>query len=191
LIFLALFDGDYFYKYLKTHVLCYRFNPKSYITSYSLIAGFISVHNFSSYLIPGPKEIQYEKCRRKHTNIFKDKFPLLEIDTELTKVMPPDEVLELVNACVSLSGYSRNDLRNAFFRALSISALDVYVDADQRCKVAIDIIVNGLENRFPDKTKLEYEWKGESSNLSELRLLTNTEMVSLLNIVSLGLQTLN
>src|SRR5664280_2289237 len=100
-----------------------------------------------------------------------DKFPLLEIDTELTKVMPPDEVLELVNACVSLSGYSRNDLRNAFFRALSISALDVYVDADQRCKVAIDIIVNGLENRFPDKTKLEYEWKGESSNLSEVKVI--------------------
>jgi hypothetical protein len=35
----------------------------------------------------------------------KAKFPLLEIDTELTKVMPPDDVLELVNACVSLSGY--------------------------------------------------------------------------------------
>ena len=74
-----------------------------------------------------------------------DKFPLLEIDTELTKVMPPDEVLELVNACVSLSGYSRNDIRNAFFRALSIPALDVYVDADQRCKVAIDIVVNVLQ----------------------------------------------
>jgi len=100
-----------------------------------------------------------------------DKFPLLEIDTELTKVMPPDEVLELVNACVSLSGYSRNDIRNAFFRALSIPALDVYVDADQRCKVAIDIVVNVLENRFPDKPKLEYEWKGESSNLAELKVI--------------------
>jgi hypothetical protein len=101
----------------------------------------------------------------------KVKFPLLEIDTELTKVMSPDEVIELVNACVSFSGYPRNDIRNAFFRALSIPALDVYVDTDQRCKVAIDIVVNGLENRFPDKPKLEYEWKGESSNLSELRVI--------------------
>jgi hypothetical protein len=100
-----------------------------------------------------------------------DKFPLLDIDKELTKVMPPDEVLELVNTCFSLSGYSRNDIRNAFFRALSIPALDVYVDADQRCKVAIDIVANGLENRFPDKPKLEYEWKGESSNLSELKVI--------------------
>ena len=95
----------------------------------------------------------------------------MEIDPELTKVMPPDEVIELVNACVSLSGYSRNDIRNAFFRALSIPALDVYVDTDQRCKAAIDIVVNGLENRFPDKPKLEYEWKGESSNLSELKVI--------------------
>jgi hypothetical protein len=101
----------------------------------------------------------------------KVKFPLLEIDTELTKVMSPDEVIELVNACVSFSGYPRNDIRNAFFRALSIPALDVYVDTDQRCKVAIDIVVNGLENRFPDKPKLEYEWEGESSNLSELRVI--------------------
>ena len=101
----------------------------------------------------------------------KAKFPLLEIDTELTKVMPPDNVLELVNACVSLSGYSRNDIRNAFFRALSIPAFDVYIDEDQRCKVAIDIVINGLENRFPDKPKLEYEWKGESSNLSELKVI--------------------
>jgi len=100
-----------------------------------------------------------------------DKFPLLEIDTELTKVMPPDEVIELVNACVSLSDYARNDIRNAFFRALSIPTLDVYFDTDQRCKVAIDIIVNGLENRFPDKPKIEYEWKGESSNLSELKVI--------------------
>src|SRR5665647_319551 len=108
----------------------------------------------------------------EHTQTsLEDKFPLLEIDTELTKVMPPDEVLELVNACVSLSGYSRNDIRNAFFRALSIPALDIYVDADQRCKVAIDIVVNGLENRYPDKPKLEYEWKGESSNLSELKVI--------------------
>ena len=108
----------------------------------------------------------------EHTQTsLKDKFPLLEIDTELTKVMPPDEVLELVNACVSLSDYSRNDIKNAFFRALSIPALDIYVDADQRCKVAIDIVVNGLENRYPDKPKLEYEWKGESSNLSELKVI--------------------
>ena len=98
----------------------------------------------------------------------KAKFPLLEINPELTKVMPPDEVIELVNDCVSLSGYSRNDIRNAFFRALSISILSVHVDTDQRCKAAIDIVVNGLENRFPEKPKLEYEWKGESSNLSEL-----------------------
>jgi len=108
----------------------------------------------------------------EHTQTsLEDKFPLLEIDTELTKVMPPDEVLELVNACVSLSDYSRNDIKNAFFRALSIPALDIYVDADQRCKVAIDIVVNGLENRYPDKPKLEYEWKGESSNLSELKVI--------------------
>ena len=108
----------------------------------------------------------------EHTQTsLEDKFPLLEIDPELTKVMPPDEVIELVNACVSLSGYSRNDIRNAFFRALSVPALDVYVDTDQRCKAAIDIVVNELENRFPDKPKLEFEWKGESSNLSELKVI--------------------
>jgi len=108
----------------------------------------------------------------EHTQTsIENKFPLLEIDTELTKVMPPDEVLELVNACVSLSGYSRNDIRDSFFRALSIPALDVYVDTDKRCDVAIDIVVNGLENRFPDKSKLEYEWKGESSKLSELKVI--------------------
>jgi hypothetical protein len=108
----------------------------------------------------------------EHTQTsLEDKFPLLEIDPELTNVMPPDEVIELVNACVSLSGYSRNDIRNAFFRALSVPALDVYVDTDQRCKAAIDIVVNELENRFPDKPKLEFEWKGESSNLSELKII--------------------
>jgi hypothetical protein len=101
----------------------------------------------------------------------KAKFPLLEIDPELTKVMPPDEVIELVGTCVSLSGYSRNDIRNAFFRALSIPALDVYIDEDQRCKVAINIVINGLENRFPDKPKLEYEWKGDYSNISELKVI--------------------
>ena len=43
----------------------------------------------------------------EHTQAsLEDKFPLLEIDTELTKVMPPDEVIELVNACVSLSDYA-------------------------------------------------------------------------------------
>src|SRR5665647_2049881 len=113
----------------------------------------------------------------EHTQTsIEDKFPLLEIDTELTKVMPPDEVLELVDACVSLSGYSRNDIRDAFFRALSMPALDVYVDADQRCKVAIKIVVNGLECRFSDKPKLEYEWKGEFSNLSELKAVSYTHL---------------
>ena len=104
-------------------------------------------------------------------SFLEDKFPLLEIDPELTKVMPPDEVVELVNACVSLFGYSRDDIKNAFFKALSIPALDVYDDTDKRCGVAIDIVVNRLENRFPDKPKLEYEWKGESSNLSELKVI--------------------
>jgi len=105
----------------------------------------------------------------EHTQTsLENKFPLLEIDLELTKVMPPDEVIELVNACVSLSDYARNDIRNAFFRALSIPALDVYVDTDQRCKVAIDIIVNGLENRFTEKPKLEYEWKDDAFHLREL-----------------------
>ena len=28
-----------------------------------------------------------------------------------------------------------------------------------------------LENRFPDKPKFEYEWKGESSNLAELKVI--------------------
>ena len=108
----------------------------------------------------------------EHTQTsLEDKYPLLEIDPELTKIMPPDEVIELVNACVSISGYSRNDIRNAFFRALSVPALDAYVDTEQRCKVAIDIVVNELENRFPDKPKLEFEWKGESSNLSELKVI--------------------
>ncbi len=72
---------------------------------------------------------------------------------------------------LAISGYSRNDIRNAFFRALSVPALDVYVDTDQRCKAAIDIVVNELENRFPDKPKLGFEWKGESSNLSELKVI--------------------
>ena len=108
----------------------------------------------------------------EHTQTsLEDKYPLLEIDPELTKIMPPDEVIELVNACVSISGYSRSDIRNAFFRALSVPALDAYVDTEQRCKVAIDIVVNELEYRFPDKPKLEFEWKGESSNLSELKVI--------------------
>ncbi len=38
----------------------------------------------------------------EHTQTsLEDKYPLLEIDPELTKIMPPDEVIELVNACVS------------------------------------------------------------------------------------------
>jgi hypothetical protein len=128
----------------------------------------------SSFLICGRKEIEMSNSKNTKESFLEEtkaKFPLLKINPKLTKVMPPDEVIELVNACVSLSGYSRNDIRNAFFRALSIPAFDVYVDADQRCKVAIDIVVNGLENRFPDKPKLEYEWKGESSNISELRAI--------------------
>jgi hypothetical protein len=98
----------------------------------------------------------------------KAKFPLLEINPELARVMPQDEVIELVNACVSLSGYTRNDIKNALFRALSLPALNEYVNIDKRFRVAIDIVVNGLENRFPDKPKIEYEWKGESSHLSVL-----------------------
>ena len=62
----------------------------------------------------------------------------------------------------------RNDIKNAFFRALSLPALNEYVNIDKRCRVAIDIVVKGLENRFPDKSKVEYEWKGESSHLSVL-----------------------
>ncbi len=98
----------------------------------------------------------------------KAKFPLLGINPELARLMPQDEVIELVNACVSLSSYTRNDIKNAFFRALSLPALNEYVNIDKRFRVAIDIVVNGLENRFPDKSKVEYEWKGESSHLSVL-----------------------
>jgi len=72
----------------------------------------------------------------------------LEINPELEKVMPQDEVIELVNACVSLSGYTRNDIKNAFFRALSLPALNEYVNIDKRFRIAIDIVVNGLENAF-------------------------------------------
>ena len=98
----------------------------------------------------------------------KAKFPLLEINPELARVMPQDEVIELVNDCVSLSGYTRNDIKNALFRALSLPALNEYVNIDKRFRVAIDIVVNGLENRFPDKPKIKYEWKGESFHLSVL-----------------------
>jgi hypothetical protein len=46
LVILALLGGDYFYKYLKTHVFCYRFNPKIYSISYIiLIFSSISVYN--------------------------------------------------------------------------------------------------------------------------------------------------
>jgi hypothetical protein len=95
----------------------------------------------------------------------KAKFPLLEINPELAKVMPQDEIIELVNACVSLSGYTRNDIKNAFFRALSLPTLNEYVNIDKRCRVAIDIVVKGLENRFSDKLKVEYEWTGKSSHV--------------------------
>src|SRR5665647_1447294 len=37
LVILALVDGDYFYKYLKTHVFCYRFNPKIHSISYRIL----------------------------------------------------------------------------------------------------------------------------------------------------------
>ena len=109
-----------------------------------------------------------ENTQKSFLEETKAKFPLLEINPELAKVMPQDEVIELVNACVSLSGYARNDIKNAFFRALSLPALNEYVNIDKRFRVAIDIVVNGLENRFPDKSKVEYEWKGESSHLSVL-----------------------
>jgi hypothetical protein len=110
-----------------------------------------------------------ENTQKSFLEVTQAKFPLLEINPELAKVMPQDEVIELVNACVSLSGYTRNDIKNAFFRALSLPALNEYVNIDKRCRVAIDIVVNGLENRFPDKPKVEYEWKGESSQLSVLK----------------------
>ncbi len=106
-----------------------------------------------------------ENTQKSFLEEIKAKFPLLEINPELAKVMPQDEVIELVSACVSISGYTRNDIKDAFFRALSLPALNEYVNIDKRCRVAIDVVVNGLENRFPDKLKVEYEWKGDSSHL--------------------------
>lgn len=96
------------------------------------------------------------------------KISLLEINEELRQITPPADVINLVNASVSLSGYDRNEVKNAFFRALSLPALDTYVNTDKRCRVAIDIVIHKLESRFPSKSKLEYGWKGISSRVTGL-----------------------
>ena len=46
------------------------------------------------------------------------KISLLEINEELRQITPPADVIDLVKASVSLSGYGRNEVKNAFFRVL-------------------------------------------------------------------------
>lgn len=97
-----------------------------------------------------------------------NKVNLFGINAELAKVKPPAEVIELVNACVELFGYERSEIKNAFSRVLSLPALNAYVNIDKRCRVAIDILVNRLENRFSSGEKLTYGWKGISTGLAGL-----------------------
>ena len=97
-----------------------------------------------------------------------NKVNLFGINAELANVKPPAEVIELVNACVELFGYERSEIKNAFSRALSLSALNAYVNIDKRCWVAIDLVIIRLENRFPDRDKLEYGWKSVSTGFAGL-----------------------
>jgi hypothetical protein len=99
------------------------------------------------------------------------KISLLEINEELRQITPPADVIDLVKASVSLSGYGRNEVKNAFFRALSLPALDIYINTDKRCRTAIDIVIHKLESRFPSKSKLNYGWKGVSSRLAGLDVI--------------------
>jgi len=96
------------------------------------------------------------------------KTPMLEINPALAGVKPPAEVIELVNACVELFGYERSEIKNAFSRALSLPALDAYVNIDKRCRIAIDLVIIRLENRFPDRDTIEYGWKSVSTGLAGL-----------------------
>jgi hypothetical protein len=97
-----------------------------------------------------------------------NKVSLLEINSEFAKVLPPGDVIELVNACTEFSGYQRSEIKNSFLRALSLPALDTYINIDKRCRIAIDLVIIRLENRFPDRDKLEYGWKSVSTGLAGL-----------------------
>jgi hypothetical protein len=97
--------------------------------------------------------------------------PLMEIRPSFAKIKPPAEIIELIDSCVNFSGYPRNEIKQAFLRALSLASLDIYTDINQRCRVAIDILVNKLENRFPSKPKLSYSWRGTSAGIAELESL--------------------
>ena len=100
-----------------------------------------------------------------------NKVSLLEINSEFAKVLPPDDVIELVNACTKFSGYQRSEIKNSFLRALSLPALDTYINIDKRCRVAIDIVIHKLESRFPDRDQIEYGWKGISARISGLEAI--------------------
>jgi hypothetical protein len=97
--------------------------------------------------------------------------PLMEIKPSFAKIKPSAEIIELIDSCVNFSGYPRNEIKQAFLRALSLASLDICTDINQRCRVAIDILVNKLENRFPSKPKLSYSWRGTSVGIAELESL--------------------
>ena len=99
------------------------------------------------------------------TNTNTQKSPLREINPVLAGVKPPSQVIELVDACVSLYGYQRSEIKNAFLRALSLPELSIYTDVDERCEIAIDIVTNKLGARFSSKEKLQYPWKNASDKL--------------------------
>jgi len=91
---------------------------------------------------------------------------LVDINPELHQVTPTAEIISLPNACVSLSEYARSEIKTSFLLILSLPALDTYVNIDERCRVAIDMLISRLEERYPLKEKLTYGWKGMIANLS-------------------------
>lgn len=80
--------------------------------------------------------------------------PTQEQKAELMKVKPPRDVVTQIKEFEQTSGMDHDKVKRAFYKALTLASLDVYVDNDERCRQAIIIMVAMHKSKMPSDNVL-------------------------------------
>jgi hypothetical protein len=67
---------------------------------------------------------------------------------ELMRVRPPNDVIAELDACVGINGYTKEKIRSAFYKALTLKALDQFENIDERCRNAAKIMIAQLKSKM-------------------------------------------
>jgi hypothetical protein len=69
---------------------------------------------------------------------------------ELYKVKPPKDVVNELKKLVTITGFTNEQVKKAFYKALTLPMMDQFDDIDERCRQAMYLMIAQLKSNLED-----------------------------------------